>query len=137
MSTTTRTRVAIGSIGVLGGLYGAYLVLSRGHDLLNLVLWLAGGVVLHDAVLSMSVIAIGALVFRVVPDIAKAPVTVGFVVLGSLTLLAVPVLGKFGERSDNVTLLDRNYVVGWLVVAGLTIVSVTVASVVRSRRKQP
>jgi hypothetical protein len=137
MTTTTGTRVAIGSLGVLGGLYGAYLVLSRGHDLLNLVFWLAGGVVLHDAVLSMSVIAIGALVFKVVPDIAKAPVTVGFVVLGSLTLLAIPVLGKFGERSDNVTLLDRNYLVGWLVVAGLTFGCVAVATVVRSRRRRP
>ena len=38
----------------------------------------------------------------------------GGVVLGSLTLLAIPVLGRFGERPDNATLLDRNYTVGWL-----------------------
>ncbi len=43
---------------------------------------------------------------------AKAPAVVGCVVLGSVTLLAVPVLGRFGERSDNPTLLDRNYTAG-------------------------
>ena len=49
------------------------------------------------------------------PRAARAPAVVGFVVLGSVTLLAVPVLGRFGARPDNATLLDRDYVVGWVV----------------------
>ena len=35
-----------------------------------------------------------------------------------VTLVAVPVLGRFGARADNPTLLDRDYVAGWLVLAG-------------------
>ena len=55
-------------------------------------------------------------------------------VLGPVTLLAVPVLGRFGERPDNPTLLDRDYTAGWLVLAGLTALTVAAAAVVRSRR---
>jgi hypothetical protein len=130
-----RTRVALGGLGVVVGGYGAWLVLSRGHDLLNLVLWLAGGVVLHDGVLAVVVLAIGAVAVRLLPRSAKAPAVVGLVVLGSVTLLAVPVLGRFGARSDNPTLLDRDYTVGWLVLAGLVLVGVVTASLVGSRRR--
>jgi hypothetical protein len=130
-----RTRVAIGTLGVLAGLYGGWLVLSRGHDLLNLGVWLAAGVVLHDGVLALVLLAIGTVAVRLLPRPAKAPAVVGFVVLGSVTLLAVPVLGRFGARSDNPTLLDRDYTVGWLVLAGLVLVGVVTASLVGSRRR--
>ena len=130
-----RTRVALGALGALLGLYGGWLVLSRGHDLLNLVLWLAGGVVLHDGVLALVVLAAGTAAVRVLPRPAKAPAVVGFVVLGSVTLLAVPVLGRFGARPDNPSLLDRDYTVGWLVLAGLVVVCVVAASLVGSRRR--
>ena len=130
-----RTRVTIGALGVLVGMYGGWLVLSRGHDLLNLVLWLAGGVVLHDGVLALVVLAVGTVAVRMLPRSARAPAVVGFVVLGSVTLLAVPVLGRFGARSDNPTLLDRDYTVGWLVLAGLVVVAVVTASLVGSRRR--
>ena len=56
-------------------------------------------------------------------------------VLGSVTLLAVPVLGRFGARADNPTLLDRPYTAGWLLLAGLVLTSVVVATVVRARRR--
>ena len=129
----TRTRMALGALGVIVGLYGGWLVLSRGHDLLNLVLWLAGGVVLHDGVLALTVLVVGTVAVRLLPKAAKAPAVVGAIVLGSVTLAAVPVLGRFGERSDNVTLLDRNYTVGWLVFAGLVLAVVVAASLVGSR----
>jgi hypothetical protein len=71
----------------------------------------------------------------VLPRAARAPAVVGFVVLGTLTLLAVPVLGRFGARADNPTLLDRSYWAGWLVLAALTLVAVLAATLVRSRRR--
>ena len=129
-----RTRVALGALGVVVGLYGAWLVLSRGHDLLNLVLWLAGGVVLHDGVLALVVLAVGAVVMWSLPRSTKAPAAVGFVVFGSVTLLAVPELGG-SARSDNPSLLDRDYTVGWLVLAGLVLVAVVAASLVGSKRR--
>ena len=53
--------------------------------------------------------------------------------LGSVTLLAVPVLGRFGARPDNPTLLDRDYALGWVVLAVLTIAGVAVATYVGAR----
>jgi len=131
----TGTRLGLGVLGVLGGLYGAWLVLSRGHDLLDLVVWLAAGVVLHDGALALTVLLLGAVGLRILPQAAKAPAVVGFVVLGSVTLLAVPVLGRFGARADNPTLLDRGYWTGWVVLAALTVLGVLIASLVRSRRR--
>jgi hypothetical protein len=131
----TPTRLALGAVGVLAGLYGGWLVLSRGHDLGNLVLWLLLGVVLHDGVLAIAVLVLGGVTLRFLPRSAGAPAVVAFVVLGSATLLAVPVLGRFGARADNPTLLDRSYGTGWLVLAGLTLAAVVAASYVRSRRR--
>jgi hypothetical protein len=131
----TLARVGLGTVGVLAGVYGAWLLLTRGHDLANVGLWLVAGVVLHDGVLAVAVLVLGALALRLLPQAARAPVVVGFVVLGSATLFAVPVLGRFGARADNPTLLDRSYWAGWLVLAGLTLAAVVAAALVRSRRR--
>jgi hypothetical protein len=98
--------------------------------------WLVAGVVLHDGVLAVTVLALGAVALRVLPRAARAPAVVGFVVLGSVTLAAIPVLGRFGARPDNPSLLDRGYWSGWLVLAGLTLVVVLLASVLRSRNSR-
>ncbi|MDF1605541.1 hypothetical protein [Nocardioides sp. YIM 152315] len=129
-------RGAAGALGVLLAAYGAWLLVSRGHDLLDVAVWLTAGVVLHDGVLAVVTVALGALAVRLLPAPARAPAVVGFVVLGSATLLAVPVLGRFGARPDNPTLLDRDYTSGWLVLAGLTLVAVVGAALVRSRRRR-
>jgi hypothetical protein len=129
-------RAVIGAVGVVVGLFGAWFLLTR-QDLDQLVgaaTWLVVGVVLHDGVLAVATLLLGAVALRLLPRAARAPAVVAFVVLGSVTLLAVPVLGRFGERSDNATLLDRDYTAGWLVLALLTVAAVVVASVLRSRR---
>lgn len=131
---TRSLRWLLGIVGVLLGLYGGWLLLRRGHDLLNVAEWLAGGVILHDAALAGLTLAIAAIGLRLAPAPARAPLTVGFIVLGSVTLLAIPVLGRFGARPDNSTLLDRDYTAGWLVLLALTSVSVIAATAVRSRR---
>ena len=43
------------------------------------------------------------------------------VVLATVTVTAIPVLGRFGARPDNLTILPRNYVLGWLVLAALVL----------------
>lgn len=131
----TRARGLLAALGVLAGLYGAYLLLSRQDTEGNVAvaIWLAGGVVLHDFLLVPLVLLVLAIGARVVPAPARAAVVAGLVVLLSVTLLAVPVLGRFGARSDNVTLLDRDYGLGWLALAGLVLLAVAVATLVRAR----
>jgi hypothetical protein len=129
----------LGVLGVAAAAYGGWLLLGRQDvdQLLNAGVWLGSGVVLHDLVLAPVVLALAALVTRVAGPAARAPVVVGLVVLGSVTLVAVPTLGRFGARPDNPTLLDRPYGAGWLVLAGLVVLGTVVAGLVRSRQGVP
>lgn len=136
----SRERVARGTLGVLGLLAGGYggLLLLRlsGADLLDVVLWMAGGLVVHDAVVApLTVLAVLAL-RGVVPVGWRSPVMVGAVVLLTVTATAVPVLGRFGARPDNPTLLDRDYVAGWLLVAAVVLGVVLVAGAVSAARRR-
>ncbi|MGB3687574.1 MAG: hypothetical protein WA991_17320 [Ornithinimicrobium sp.] len=124
------------ALGVALILWGVWLLLGTadGADFINIGLWLGGGVIAHDVLIAAITIAIAALVSRVLPKAARAPATVGLVVLGGVTLVAIPMLGRFGAREDNPTLLDRNYTAGYLLIVAIVVVSVVVASIVASRR---
>lgn len=133
-----RLRVLLGGGGVLLGGYGAFLLLSRqdSGQLVNAAIWLASGVVLHDAVLAPVVLGLVVVGARIAPVAARVPAATALVVLGTATILAIPVLGRFGARPDNPTLLDRDYTAGWFALAGLVLLATVVATLVRSRRQQ-
>ena len=132
-----RLRFLLGVLGVLVGAYGAYLLLSRqdADQLVNAAIWLASGVVLHDFVLAPLVLGLVFVGTRIAPAATRAPAAAALVVLGAVTLLAVPVLGRFGARPDNATLLDRDYAAGWFAFAGVVLLATLVATLVRSRRQ--
>jgi hypothetical protein len=130
-----KARLLLGGLGVVVGAYGAWLLLSTQDrdQLVSAGTWLVAGVVLHDGVLAPLVLLVLALGGRLLPAAYRAPAAVGLVVLGSLTLLAVPVLGAFGRQVHNPSLLDRHYWLGWLVVAGLVVLAVVAAGERRRR----
>ena len=120
-----KLRGLIGLAGVALAVVGVMKLLALGlPNLEATVTWLLGGVIVHDGVLAPLVVILGVLVVRVLPVWARTPVVVGFVVLGTTAVMAFPVLGRFGARPDNLTLLDRNYTGGWLVLAALVAVAV-------------
>ena len=117
-----RTRLLIGALGVAMGAFGALRFLQLDlPDIADAVLWLAGGVVVHDAVVAPLTIGLTVLATRVVPSRARLRVTVALIVLATVTVTAIPVLGRFGARPDNPTILPRNYWLGWLVLAVLVL----------------
>ncbi|HSE08017.1 MAG TPA: hypothetical protein VLB29_05085 [Nocardioidaceae bacterium] len=116
----TPARALLFLMGLVVAAVGAVELLDEGaENLLAVAVWLAGGVLLHDFVLAPLVIVLVVIGLAVLPGWARPAVAAATVVLGSVTLMAVPVLGRFGARPDNPTLLDRPYVAGWLVLAGL------------------
>ena len=128
-----RTRLLLGVLGVAVAAYGAWLLLQEDLSaLVDTAVWLAGGVVLHDFVLVPLTLLLGVALIRLLPANVRAPAAGGLVVLGTVTLMAVPVLGGWGANADNPTILDRNYAAGWLVVAGVTTLVVVVTIVVRA-----
>ena len=117
------------ALGVVVGGYGAFRLLELGWaNLAATLVWLAGGVILHDAVLAPVTIAVAALGTAVLPARLRAPAAGGLLVLGTVTLTAVPVLGRFGAREDNPTLLDRDYTAGWLILLTLVLTGVGIWS---------
>ena len=127
-----RTRLLLGVLGVAVAAYGAWLLLQEDlSDLVDTAVWLAGGVVLHDFLLVPLTLLIGVALIRLLPANLRAPVAGGLVVLGTVTLMAVPVLGGWGANADNPTILDRNYTAGWLVVAGVTMLVVVLTIALR------
>lgn len=133
-----RVRAGLIVLGTIVIGYGGWLLVSRQDPdrVLHAAVWLAGGVVVHDALLAPLALACGALGIRRLPKAARVPTVVGCVAFAPLTLLAIPVLGRFGAREDNPSLLDRPYLEAWAVLALLTLLAVGIATAVRSRRRR-
>jgi hypothetical protein len=129
------TRIALGGVGVLVALFGVYELLGLGlGNLVATVVWMVGGVVLHDGVLAFATVAVVWVGAMVVPRRWKAAVAGGFLVLATVTVSALPSLGRFGARPDNPTLLDRNYLAGWLLFAALVCLGTVAAALLGGRR---
>lgn len=128
MSHPIRARLLFAVPGVLVGLYGAYLLLDLGFgNLWSTVTWMVGGVVAHDVLLAPLVLLVCVVLGRALPARTRRPLVVAGVIVGAVTVATIPVLGRFGALPDNATLLDRNYTVGWFVLAGVALVAVAVS----------
>lgn len=128
-------RGVLGAAGILVLGWGLVLLVGLGGaQIVGVLRWLVGGIVLHDAVLAPVVVLFGVLAAARIPDRLRTPLVGALVVLGPLTLVAVPVLGRYGARSDNPTLLDRPYWTGYLAIAALVVVATVVWTV---RRRTP
>jgi len=129
-------RMTTFGVGLAAAAYGVVLLLERGLSNLEATLtWLIGGVVVHDAVLAPATILVAWLAVRLVRRDRLTPWAVALVLLGPLTLLAVPVLGRFGARADNPSLLDRNYWAGWSAVVVVVCAGILVARYAERRRR--
>ena len=137
------TRWVLGAAGVTMVLVGVWHLLgTRLSDLPGVLVFAAGGVLAHDLVLAPLVALGGALLVRVLPPSWRAPVVVGLVVLLSATLVAVPVLGRFGAKPDDPGLLPLPYLRHWLLLGGVVAAGVVAAAgvtagVARRRARRP
>ncbi len=126
-------RWALGGFGLAAGGYAGWLLTRRPDDLLAVLAWLAGGVIAHDLVLAPLVLGVCLLGSRLLPARAHAGAVLALAVFGSITLVAIPVLVGFGAKADNPTLLDRNYLLGWMSIGALTLAASVVVAF-RDRR---
>ena len=131
-------RAVLLGLGVVAAAYGGWLLLDLGWANTRATLvWLVGGVVLHDGVFSVLVLVVALVAVRLLPRDRLAPWVVALVVLVPVTLVGLPELGRFGARADNPTLLDRNYWLGWSVLVTLVLLGALAATVVAARRRTP
>ena len=129
-------RILVAALGVAVTAYGLWLLVDRQPGQLGGVgVWVAGGIVAHDGLLAPLVVAGGVAVAVRGPANLRTGLLWAVVVLGPLTLIAVPVLGRFGAKPDNPTLLDRPYLAGYVVVVALVLLLITAGAVLRERRR--
>lgn len=130
------------SIGV--GIFVLRKYYTTDDQFIGLGKWLAGAVVLHDAVLVPLVLIIGTGVWWLTRDLSAAVRQIimgGLVISGVLTLVAWPVIRREG-KSVNPTALTQSYGHNllWLVLA---VAALTAAAAVgvwlkeRRQRRQP
>ena len=121
-------------LGVGCGVWGVWLMRDFTREqLTSEAFWLAGGVVLHDAVLAPVVVALGYVASRVLPAHWRSSTATAFVVWGTLTIAFLPVLSGQGGKPGNDTILGKPYVLSWVV---LTLVLVAYAGVAALRRRR-
>ncbi|TQL67831.1 hypothetical protein FB381_1719 [Nocardioides albertanoniae] len=119
----SRARGLLILVGAVGIAYGAWLLVSRQRldQIVEVGIWLAAAVVIHDGILAPVVVGLGWLGGRLLPrPVARGAVTT-LVLLGPAVLVAIPVVGRFGEIADNPTLLDRDYTGGLVLFAILCV----------------
>lgn len=128
-------RPALGVGGVAMIVVGLYYLLPLGLvNLFHTVVWLGGGVVAHDLVFALIVVAVGFFGARLLPRWAAAPMAAGGIVLVTVTLTAIPVLGRFGAKPDDPTLLDQPYLAAWWTFAGVVVVCTAIACALNRSR---
>jgi hypothetical protein len=103
--------------------------LADNPDLPRVGLWFAAPVLVHDALLAPLGLAVGWLVARALPPVARGPVLAGLVVTLALTVLTLPLLLR--PEPYPVTLLDRDYVTGYVTALGVTWAGVLLAVALR------
>jgi hypothetical protein len=103
-------------------------------DLLPLGVWIVGGDVVHDALLVPATLLVTVLVTAFVPEPWRAPLLAGLGATACILLVSIPLLGGYGRKAGNPTVLPLDYgtavptavgiawllALGWLVVRLVT-----------------
>lgn len=132
-----KLRIAFALAGLAMLTYGAVLAwdfaTARASNAVNGLAWFVGGPILHDAVVAPVVGVLGVLLTRFVPVAWRAPIAVGAVLSGVLTVLAIPLLWRPFGVATNPGLHDRDYGTGFAVALGVVWVCVLAAGIYRAR----
>jgi hypothetical protein len=129
-------RLLAGAAGLALMGVGVFLLLDV-QDLMGVLEWLGGAVVLHDALIAPLVLLVGLVLVR---GGVRGPVRGALLVAGALTAVALPVLLRPGPRANSTVLpLDypRNWLLTLVTVATVTALLVAAKEVRSSRRRPP
>jgi hypothetical protein len=116
-------RYALGAAGLAGVGFGASLLLSDPlvRNWQGVARWLAAAVVIHDGLLAPAVLVLGALLGAG----WRRRLRWTFVVAGSVTVVALPVLLRPGATA-NPSVLPLDYPRGWAISVGAVVATAVV-----------
>jgi hypothetical protein len=106
--TAWRLGLAVG--GAIFG-FGLYGLLHNATQTVpaSVVKWIAGALILHDAILAPAVLVAGLLLTRLLPMAIRGGIQATLAVCAVVVVMSVPVLKAVGRRPDNPSLLPHDY----------------------------
>jgi hypothetical protein len=104
-------RIILAVAGIALAAFGVFRLVTEmpTYSLLILGVWLAAALVIQDAILAPSVIGVGWLLRRYVPDRGRRYVQVALIMSALITVIAVPMIFLRGSQPAVKALLLRNY----------------------------
>jgi hypothetical protein len=104
-------RIILAAAGIALGAFGVFRLVSEipTYSLLILAVWLAAALVIQDAILAPSVVGLGWLLRRYVPDRGRRYLQVALIMSALITVIAVPMIFLRGSQPAVKALLLRNY----------------------------
>jgi hypothetical protein len=122
-------RIILAILGILVLLYGIVNLFIHIpiQTLLMVAVWLVAALIIHDAVIAPSVVGVGWLLRRLLPDRARRYVQMGLIMAAAVTIIAIPMIIREGSQPPQKTLLIQNYAANLALLLGI-IAGVTVAA---------
>ena len=104
-------RIILAAAGIALGAFGVFRLLTEvpTYSLVILGVWLAAALVIQDAILAPSVVGVGWLLRRYVPDRGRRYLQVTLIMGALITVVAVPMIFLRGSQPAVKALLLRNY----------------------------
>lgn len=128
-----RLGLAFGGAIFAVGLYGL-LANAQQTRPGNMLRWVAGSLVAHDAILAPAVLVAGFLLSRLVPAAIRGGLQATLAVCGAVALMSVPVLKAVGRQPDNPSLLPHDYGKNLVIVLGVILAAGTLLTFARAAR---
>jgi hypothetical protein len=114
-------RIILATSGIALAAFGVFRLVTEipVHSLLILLVWLAAVLILHDAVLAPSVVGVGWLLRRHVPDRGRRFLQVALIMSSLVTVIAIPMIFLRGSQPAVKALLLRNYAANLILLIGI------------------
>jgi hypothetical protein len=129
-----RIMLAVAGIGLAA--FGVFRLFSEipTHSLLVLAIWLIAALVIHDAILAPSVVGVGWLLRRYVPDRGRSYVQAALIMIAVITVIAVPMIFLRGSQPPAKALLLRDYGANLILIIGIISTVILILYAVRIAR---
>jgi hypothetical protein len=131
----TAWRLGLAAGGAIFG-FGLYGLLHNAAQTVpgNVLKWVAGALILHDAIIGPAVVVAGFLLARLLPVALRGGMQATLAVCAVVVVMSVPVLKAVGRRPDNPSLLPHDYGQNLAVVLAVILAGGTALTLLRAAR---
>jgi hypothetical protein len=129
-------RIILAIAGICLGLFGVFRLVTEIalYSLLVLALWMVAALAIHDGLLSPAVGTMGSLLRRYVPDRGRRFLQLALIMIGLVTVIAIPMIFLRGSQPPAKALLLRNYGANLTMIIGIIAVITLILYAIRAAR---